>query len=124
MNNQDKGFVFKETAKVDLCSKNICPNGHEWVPTIGVAVCGGCKSPVLAVKMENCPVCNEPVERLEMRSDHIAAGHPVVKFCMGEKSPGEVTRTTIIRQHSMQIETAPDGTTPMSIKNVEEPCKD
>ena len=79
---------FPQTPKpVQPCSENVCERGHRWAPTLALTKCQGCQAPVLAVLMTNCPVCNEPVARFKLRTDHLAGGGPVVKACKGEEGP-------------------------------------
>jgi hypothetical protein len=125
INNMSEEIVKQENVvqfppiaePVELCSYNICAKSHKWCPTLGLAQCGGCKGPVVAVKMENCPICNEPPEEIHIRTDHIANGLPVVKFCLKEPSPGEVQEIVLKREHAVMVEKAPIGTIPLSVKN-------
>lgn len=107
---------FPEVPVVELCSWNECLRGHRWPITLALAKCGGCGGAVLATKMENCPMCNEPTKESAVRVDHLAPGGPVVKFCAGEASPGEVIQLKFERAHWKQMEGAPVGTMPASRK--------
>ncbi len=72
------------------CSTNSCPNGHEWAIQVGIAKCRGCESPVLTVRMQNCPFCNEPASATNMRTDWLAAGMVAgAAICKGELSFGD-----------------------------------
>jgi hypothetical protein len=95
---------FPAQPLVRLCSANVCSNGHEWKPTLAVAKCGGCDGPVLAVKMEQCPICNEPVEGMRFRMDHFPQGGFIARLCRGEQTPAEVEIITLERQHSKEGE--------------------
>lgn len=72
------------------CSTNSCANGHEWAVQVGVAKCRGCESPVLTIRMQNCPYCNEPATATTMRTDWLALGMPAgAGVCKGEKTHGD-----------------------------------
>lgn len=107
---------FPQSKEVQLCSWNECLSGHRWPITLALAKCGGCGGMVLATKMENCPRCNEPVKECGIRVDHLAPGGPIVKFCHHEPSPGEVCEMKLTREHWTQMEQAPAGQTPLSVK--------
>jgi hypothetical protein len=66
--------------------------------------CPGCKAPVLAVKMENCPVCNEPVKQFDLRTDHITKQMGVLPMCKGAASAGEIGVITMERSHAAEQE--------------------
>lgn len=107
---------FPEPPPSELCSWNECLRGHRWPVTLALAKCGGCGGQVLATKMENCPTCNEPTRETGIRVDHLAPGGPMVKFCKGEPSPGEVIQLRVVREHWKQMEEAPAGQIPLSRK--------
>lgn len=48
-----------------------------------VGECPGCKGPVLALKKENCPFCNEPTSHVSIRNDHIPRGGGLAPRCQG-----------------------------------------
>ena len=75
---------------------------------------------MLAMKMENCPVCNEPTAVSGIRVDHLTPGGPVVKFCQQEPSPGEVVEMRLVREHWKQTEEAPAGQSPLSLRPPED----
>lgn len=95
---------FPEAKTVELCSYNECAGGHKWKVAVLSAECRGCGGAVFAVKMENCPVCNEPVEKCKLRLDHISSGMQISKVCLGEPSPGEVGHVELTREHAKNVE--------------------
>lgn len=68
---------FPEVTQLRPCSYLECRNGHQWSMLTALAKCGhgtsqgwqGCGNPVLAVKLVNCPFCNEPTTKLKLRID-------------------------------------------------------
>lgn len=70
------------------CSANVCVRGHVWPVALAVARCPGCQAPVLASRMENCPICNEPPERIMFRWDRMPGSGAVAAVCQGEKARG------------------------------------
>lgn len=38
--------------------------------------------------MSNCPVCNEPVVKTQLRIDHLGGAHPITKTCKREYHVG------------------------------------
>lgn len=52
----------------------------------------GCGCPILAVKKQNCPQCNEPAERFKLRVDHTGPAQFPVPLCI----PGSVTNAEVI----------------------------
>lgn len=108
--------LFPEVTLLRPCSENICVNGHSWPPTMVLAKCGygtpqgwnGCGAPVLSVRMENCPHCNEPVARLRLRTDHTGPARFPVPVCIpGSKSPAEIVDVILERTHYKQVEAKP-----------------
>ena len=97
-------FEFGEVPPHSPCSANVCPNGHEWAPIFGLGKCPGCASPILVVKMVNCPVCNEPVRALRYRTDHMPHGGQLTPMCLGVASLAEVTVVELERHHAQQEE--------------------
>jgi hypothetical protein len=71
-----------------------------WTPTVALVRCGrgdprgwqGCGKPLLAVKMEMCPVCNEPTESMTLRVDHTPPAPYPVPLCI----PGSATMAEVI----------------------------
>lgn len=61
---------------------------------------------MLAVKMENCPICNEPVEGLKLRSDHFPAGAPVQPLCRGGEPRYETVVIELERRYAEATEAA------------------
>lgn len=74
------------------------------MPTVQFAKCPGCSGPVLVVKMENCPICNEPTKKLNLRTDHVSSGMGVSAMCKGVASRGEIGVIELERQHASQTE--------------------
>ena len=91
--------LFPEPVILRLCSANVCSNGHEWIPSVTLAKCGygtptgwnGCGAPVLAVKIQSCPVCNEPVAKMRFRTDHTPPTQFIIPLCI----PGSVTHADV-----------------------------
>ena len=91
--------LFPDQIILRLCSANVCGNGHEWIPKVTLAKCGygtpqgwnGCGAPVLAVKQESCPVCNEPVAKMRFRTDHTPPTQFIIPLCI----PGSVTHADV-----------------------------
>jgi hypothetical protein len=91
--------LFPDVALLRLCSANVCTRGHEWIPKINLVKCGygtpqgwnGCGAPVLAVKIEACPICNEPVAKFRFRTDHT----PPTPFLSPMCIPGSQTHADI-----------------------------
>src|ERR1700734_672337 len=103
---QNTPSLFPDQIILRLCSANICTNGHEWIPAVTLAKCGygtpqgwnGCGAPVLAVKMQSCPVCNEPVAKMRFRTDHTAPTQYIIPLCIpGSVSPAEVSEVVLTR---------------------------
>jgi hypothetical protein len=64
------------------CTRATCANGHRWVPTLAAVKCAGCSTPVLAIKLQCCPICNEPMEEITTLAMFVP-GHEVVAKCIG-----------------------------------------
>ena len=77
--------LFSEKVKVDPCGETSCSNGHNWSPTLRIAKCPGCGQEVVAVRMINCPVCNEPQDTIKIRFDHVVDAAGVMPVCRGQK---------------------------------------
>ena len=75
---QNTPVAYPEVATLRPCSYLECTNGHQWQAMVAVAKCGygtpqgwaGCGAPILAVKLVNCPVCNEPNTKFKIRIDN------------------------------------------------------
>lgn len=91
--------MFPEVTQLRYCTANVCVNGHEWIPKMALARCGygtptgwnGCGAPVLAIKMENCPQCNQPVRKLRFRTDYTPPAPCPVPICI----PGSVSNAEV-----------------------------
>lgn len=46
------------------CSRWTCTAGHIYEAVLQIVDCPSCKSPFIAVKLHNCPYCNEPPQQL------------------------------------------------------------
>lgn len=73
-----------QTPNNNTCSYQECVNQHRWSPQIAVTHCQGCKTPLVAMRMVNCPICNEPAVKTNIRVDYLASAHPVVQKCKNE----------------------------------------
>ena len=122
--NQENCVQFPEERNLVFCSWNECGNGHRWPLVAITAKCDGCGTPVLVTKMDNCPACNEPSKTSGIRVDHVhmVKGQPipVVRFCQGQPSPAEVVEMRMHREHWKQMQEAPEGQTPLSVKTGEQ----
>lgn len=96
--------LFPEAKLIEPCSENECEQGHKWAPQMVIALCPGCKRPIVAVRMQNCPVCNEPVKRIKYRQDHVGAGGGIVASCLGHQGSGEQVRIELNRHHGGEAE--------------------
>ena len=97
-------FQFPEKPQIVACSANVCQNGHEWQPEVALAGCPGCSGPLLVVKMVQCPICNEPVAKFRLRTDHLPKGGVITPICKGSASQAEVGVLEIPRQHYVKEE--------------------
>lgn len=80
-----------------LCTFQVCANEHTWPARVVVSKCvglegvQGCGTDVLAIRMENCPVCNDPPVKVELRADIVpvvnGAAAPLLPVCRGKHSP-------------------------------------
>lgn len=92
-------FEFPEKPKITACSSNICTNGHEWQPETGLTGCPGCQSPMLVLRTVQCPICNEPIAKVRLRTDHLPKGGAVTPICKGSDSLAEVLILELERHH-------------------------
>jgi hypothetical protein len=99
-------FFDRPPSQLVLCSSNKCRNGHTWPPSLTLAKCPGCQAPVLARRMENCPICNEPIHIFQMRTDNISKQMGLLPMCKGAESKGEIGTITIECQHAADYENA------------------
>lgn len=97
-------FEFREAPKVDLCSNMSCANGHIWTTQVQLAGCPGCQSPILAIKMVNCPQCNEPSASMVLRADHLSRGAAITPICRGSASLAEVHKIPLTFGHAARTE--------------------
>ena len=73
--------IFPETVLIEPCSENTCSSGHKWAPQLVVTQCPGCKVPMMAIRMINCPICNEPQKQVKFRVDHVVGQQNIVPAC-------------------------------------------
>ena len=86
--NNGEGLIIpfeipKQDEKV-LCSWQECERGHKWAVEVASVKCGGCDTPVVAIRMVSCPRCNEPAIRQCVRTEHVGNGQWLRKSCLGE----------------------------------------
>lgn len=77
------------------CGWHECENGHIWPPMIAIVQCGACKGPIVAVKVQNCPICNEPITRTRLRVEHTSEAMGFPNRCMGQQGLGHAHETLI-----------------------------
>lgn len=90
-------FTPSQGAEGVFCSWASCSNGHQWMPELAISKCPGCKSPIVAIKMVNCPICNEPAAQHGLRAEHVTTGGWIGKACQGQPSLGETSYMAIDR---------------------------
>lgn len=100
----DKPVDFPESRNTVLCSTLRCSKGHLWLPKLAIGTCPGCKAPVLAVKMESCPFCNEPSIQASIRCDHFSRNEYVQPLCQGANTTAEITMLDFPLEHAAQTE--------------------
>lgn len=86
------------------CTTMSCASGHVWTPTLELTPCPGCKSPLLAIKMVNCPICNEPSVSMELRADHVGRATPITPICQGSASTAEIIKIALKLSHAADTE--------------------
>ena len=96
--------VFTDPPPQVLCSWQECLGGHRWRATLVVTLCQGCQTPVLAVKKENCPYCNEPTTKASIRSDYLPGGAGLAARCKGQICGGETMDIELIRTHWVEAQ--------------------
>lgn len=99
---QPREVTWPSEAPKEPCSWNTCAAGHKWPPTMQIAQCPGCGGPILIVKMQNCPVCNEPVRSFALRAEHCPQGGQITGTCQGQASLNEVDKIVLTRHHAEQ----------------------
>lgn len=70
---------------------------------MALVACPGCKEQLLAMMMVNCPVCNEPVAKTEIRSDHMPQGGAITPICRGSASLADITTIVLEHTHAQRI---------------------
>lgn len=68
--------------------------------------------PMLAVKLENCPYCNEPPIHFHLRVDFVPKGGGIAKRCLGQPVRGETVDVDMDREEDSFVkkETKDPGT--------------
>lgn len=94
----DKIFETIEPEVDHFCSFCVCSNLHKWRVQLAIAKCKGCGSEVIARRLNNCPVCNEPADRVEIRIDNLATGMSVMPMCKGAERVSQVDVVVLERQ--------------------------
>lgn len=92
--------LFPQPGVVNLCSYNECSAGHKFTAQLALARCPGCQQAILAVKMVQCPVCNEPVSKMLLRTDHMPQGGGITPMCQGAASLNDVGVIEVGRTHA------------------------
>ena len=95
---------FPEVVKVEPCSSNECVNGHKWPPMLQLAQCPGCGGPLIAVKMINCPICNEPTKTVKLRTDHTGMAFGIAALCRGQGGMAESNFICMERHAAKDVE--------------------
>lgn len=91
---------FPQFVKIEPCSYNECKNGHKFPPQLAIGQCPGCQGPILAVNMVNCPICNEPVDNITLRTDHTKQGMGIPAVCRQQRGLSEVVIIKLKRNHA------------------------
>jgi len=102
---------FQEIVRVEPCSYNSCKNGHRWPPQFQLAQCPGCGAPFVAVRMVNCPVCNEPTKSRKFRLDHTGQSFGIAALCRGQAGMAESSFIEMESTAAAEVETRWDETT-------------
>ena len=95
---------YPEVALLKPCSTLTCLNGHEWIPTLALAKCGygtpqgwnGCGTPLLALRMQSCPMCQEPIKELRLRVDITPPCPFPMPLCIPGTAPGVAEHLTVV----------------------------
>jgi hypothetical protein len=82
-----------------------CSKGHQFPAQLSLTKCPGCQSSILAARMVNCPFCNEPITKLEIRLDHLSSGMTINPLCKGVPTLAEVTQITLEMKPEERIPT-------------------
>jgi hypothetical protein len=97
--------IFPEPGPAaQVCSSNRCSRGHTWAPTLALTRCPGCGGHVLAIKMEQCPQCNEPCTEFALRADHLSPQMQVAPVCRGAATLAEAVTIHLRHEHAEQEE--------------------
>ena len=97
---QENNNLFPAMVKIEPCTSNECVNGHKWPAQLAIGTCPGCGCQFLAVRMLNCPVCNDPVKKFKMRTDHTLPQFGVAAVCKGQGGQAEVNIVEMLREHA------------------------
>jgi hypothetical protein len=96
--------LFGDTVLIEPCSECVCSQGHKWAPQLALAKCPGCSSQVLALRLINCPVCNEPQKSIKFRTDHVVGAPNIVAACRGPVGASNIAFVTLDIHHSENAE--------------------
>lgn len=100
--NAGQKLNFPEVVRIEPCSYNVCVNGHKWPPQLAIGQCPGCGGSFLAVRMINCPQCNEPTVSMQLRTDHTCPGMGIAATCRGQKGLSETMFIRLDRGHAAE----------------------
>ena len=95
---------FPEMVKIEPCSFNQCANGHKWPVQLALQQCPGCGAMMLLVRMVNCPSCNEPTLRMQLRSDHCTPQMGIPALCRQQRGQGVSTMIVMERTAHEDVE--------------------
>jgi hypothetical protein len=66
--------------------------------------------------MTNCPYCNEPVNSINIRTDHLSSGMQLMPMCKPNvHSQAEVTQITLERSHYTKTQSLPVPITTLDV---------
>lgn len=108
LDNSPKGtpITIAEPQALAACTYNECPKGHRWDALLQLTACPGCGKQMLAVKMVNCPICNEPTKAFHLRTDHLPGNSSapargvITPVCKGAASLAEIIFVDVTRGHA------------------------
>lgn len=93
------GFVMEATSqKLVPCSFSKCERGHLWPLILQIGKCPGCGMPVVGRKLANCPVCNEPAQKIVLRIDHVNEALPLQPVCKGVEPANQYVMVELGRE--------------------------
>ncbi len=80
------------------CSVLWCTNGHDWPAPVKIARCEGCTTPIVVIELANCPICNEPYTKVDLRVDITSPAIGLTAACKGEYNGSITNIVTLERQ--------------------------